>query len=109
MSHRAEKVPPVSTIRTDRSDGLWPTVVVDEHDEALGPAYSSPRSVREAVETGRGVYEENSDIVAGSGDVLYFALVKSVAAGVRMDDIEKVLDRREGAVTRRPRMVKEEN
>lgn len=93
------------------TDNTW----ADESSSRKGttridnPHRSVRRAVADPVETGRGVYEENSDIVAGSGDVLYFALVKSVAAGVRMDDIEKVLDRREGAVTRRPRTVKEEN
>lgn len=193
---------------SDRPDGFWPTVVVDEHDVALGLAYSSLGSLRQAVETGRGVYEsrgrgrwvkgessgsvqelidvsvdcdrdalrfrvrqtgpfcherirtcwgedrglarlarrlldigenrppgsntgrllddpalldaklreemaelleEDSDIVSETADVLYFALVKSVAAGVRMEDIERVLDRRERTVTRRPLTAKEAN
>ena len=193
---------------TDRPDGLWPTVVVDEHDKALGLVYSGLGSLRQALETGRGVYEsrsrgrwvkgensgavqelievtvdcdrdtlrfrvrqtgsfchegtwtcwgedrgvarldrrlraiaeemptgsntarllenpglldaklreevtelleENSDIVSETADVLYFALVKSVAAGIRMEDIERVLDRRERAVTRRPMTAKEAN
>ncbi|MBI1825064.1 MAG: phosphoribosyl-ATP diphosphatase [Planctomycetes bacterium] len=44
-------------LTTDRPDGLWPTVVVDEMGVALGWAYSSPRSLKRAVETRRGVYE----------------------------------------------------
>jgi len=39
--------------------------------------------------------DKSSDIVTETADVLYFALVKSVAAGVRMQDFERVLDRRE--------------
>jgi phosphoribosyl-ATP pyrophosphohydrolase len=41
---------------SDRPDGLWPTVVVDEQERALGLAYSDIESVREAVRTRRGVY-----------------------------------------------------
>jgi len=41
---------------SDRPDGLWPTVVVDEHGIALGLAYSDAASVLEAVSTRTGVY-----------------------------------------------------
>ena len=41
---------------SDRPDGLWPTVVVDEHQRALGFCYSNLASVQEALETGKGVY-----------------------------------------------------
>ena len=41
---------------SDRPDGLWPTVVCDEHGVALGLCYSDAESLREAVRTGRGVY-----------------------------------------------------
>ncbi len=41
---------------SDRADGLWPTVVVDELGVALGLAYSSAESVREAVRRRQGVY-----------------------------------------------------
>jgi phosphoribosyl-ATP pyrophosphohydrolase len=41
---------------SDRPDGLWPTVVTDERGIALGLAYSSLESLREAVRTRRGVY-----------------------------------------------------
>ncbi len=47
-------------LTSDRADGLWPTVVVDEHGVALGLAYSSADSVRQAVETQRGVYHSRS-------------------------------------------------
>lgn len=43
-------------LKSDRPDGLWPTVVVDEAGVALGLAYSSLESLREAVGSGRGVY-----------------------------------------------------
>lgn len=41
---------------SDRPDGLWPTVVVDERGRVLGLCYSSAESVREAVRSGAGVY-----------------------------------------------------
>ena len=43
-------------LRSDRPDGLWPTVVADELGRVLGLVYSNAQSVREAVATGRGVY-----------------------------------------------------
>lgn len=43
-------------LRSDRPDGLWPTVVCDELGTALGLAYSSAESLREAMRTRRGVY-----------------------------------------------------
>ena len=47
-------------LKSDREDGLWPTVVTDEHGVALGLAWSSPDSVREAIETRHGVYQSRS-------------------------------------------------
>jgi len=44
-------------LTSDRPDGLLPTVVVDEFGVALGLAYSSRESLREAVRTRRGVYQ----------------------------------------------------
>jgi phosphoribosyl-AMP cyclohydrolase / phosphoribosyl-ATP pyrophosphohydrolase len=41
---------------SDREDGLWPTVVVDERGVALGLVYSNAQSVRAAVREQRGVY-----------------------------------------------------
>jgi phosphoribosyl-ATP pyrophosphohydrolase/phosphoribosyl-AMP cyclohydrolase len=191
---------------SDRTDGLWPTVIVDEHDVALGLAYSSLESLQQALETGQGVYhsrrrgiwvkgessgatqelidvsadcdrdtlrfrvrqhgsfchldtrtcwgedhglsrlerrlrslatdrpigsntvrllddpslldakilEEAAELTANDADVapeaadlVYFALVKSVAAGVTVEDIERILDHRERKVTRRPINAKE--
>lgn len=47
-------------LRTDRPDGLWPTVVCDERGGALGLAYSNADSLREAVRTRTGVYWSRS-------------------------------------------------
>lgn len=47
-------------LRSDRPDGLWPTVVVDELGTALGLAYSSAQSLREAVRSRRGVYHSRA-------------------------------------------------
>lgn len=46
----------VAPLRSDRPDGLWPTVVSDERGVTLGLAYSNRESVAKAVETRRGVY-----------------------------------------------------
>jgi len=46
----------VASMRSDREDGLWATVVVDELGRALGQCWSNAESVREAVASGRGVY-----------------------------------------------------
>ena len=45
---------------SDRPDGLWPTVVVDELGIALGLAWSDGESLSEAVRCGRGVYHSRS-------------------------------------------------
>jgi phosphoribosyl-AMP cyclohydrolase / phosphoribosyl-ATP pyrophosphohydrolase len=45
---------------SDRADGLWPTVVVDERGVALGLAYSDLESLRAALEQGRGVYHSRT-------------------------------------------------
>lgn len=47
-------------LRSDRDDGLLPTIVADEHGSALGLVYSSLESIREAIRTGRGVYHSRS-------------------------------------------------
>ena len=44
-------------LTSDRPDGLWPTVVVDEHGVALGLAWSNRESLREAVRMRQGVYQ----------------------------------------------------
>lgn len=45
---------------SDRPDGLWPTIVVDEFDRALGLCYSNQQSLTAALETQRGVYWSRS-------------------------------------------------
>ncbi len=47
-------------LRSDRPDGLWPTVIVDETGVALGLAYSNIESLREAIRTRRGVYHSRT-------------------------------------------------
>jgi phosphoribosyl-ATP pyrophosphohydrolase/phosphoribosyl-AMP cyclohydrolase len=193
-------------LRSDRPDGLWPTVVTDERGVALGLVYSSSESLRQAIATRRGVYQSRSrgiwvkgetsgstqellrvsadcdadalrftvrqsggfchrgtrtcwgedrglgrldrrikeiardrpagsntvkllddpslldaklreemgelvakaaDTAAESADVIYFTLVKSVAAGSGIEDIERILDLRERRVTRRQMIFKE--
>ena len=44
-------------LRSDRPDGLWPTVVQDADGTLLGQCYSSQRSLAAAIDSGRGVYE----------------------------------------------------
>ena len=45
---------------SDRPDGLWPTVVCDEHGVALGLVYSSAASLAAAVDERRGIYWSRS-------------------------------------------------
>ncbi|MFG0305656.1 MAG: phosphoribosyl-ATP diphosphatase [Phycisphaerales bacterium JB040] len=47
-------------LASDRPDGLWPTVVVDELGVCLGLVYSNLRSVHASLESGRGVYWSRS-------------------------------------------------
>lgn len=47
-------------LNSDRDDQLWPTVVVDENNEALGLAYSNLESLSRAIESGQGVYHSRS-------------------------------------------------
>lgn len=47
-------------LRSDRPDGLFPTVVCDENGVALGLAYSSGDSLRAAIDSRRGVYWSRS-------------------------------------------------
>ena len=47
----------IATIQSDRPDGLYPTVVVNEHNQCLGLVYSSENSIEEALRQGRGVYK----------------------------------------------------
>lgn len=47
-------------LTSDRPDGLWPTVITDERGIALGLAWSSRESLREAVKQKRGIYFSRS-------------------------------------------------
>jgi phosphoribosyl-ATP pyrophosphohydrolase len=47
-------------LSSDRPDGLWPTVVVDQTGAALGMVYSSPESLSRAIEERRGVYQSRT-------------------------------------------------
>ena len=47
-------------LTSDRSDGLWPTVVCDEHGVALGLVYSSAESLGAAIDERRGIYHSRS-------------------------------------------------
>lgn len=47
-------------LQSDRADGLWPTVVVDENGAALGLAWSSRESLQSAITSRRGVYHSRS-------------------------------------------------
>jgi phosphoribosyl-ATP pyrophosphohydrolase len=49
-----------AVMRSDRADGLWPTVVVDERGAALGMAFSDAESLRTAIEAKRGAYHSRS-------------------------------------------------
>lgn len=46
----------VALLKTDRPDGLFTTMVVDEAQVGLGVCYSNAESVREAIRTRSGVY-----------------------------------------------------
>lgn len=52
--HEADTL--IEMLRSDRPDGLWPTVVTDRHGVALGMAYSDAESLRVALERGVGAY-----------------------------------------------------
>ncbi len=48
------------SLKSDRNDGLWPTVIVDEQGVALGLAYSNIESLRAAVNGRCGAYHSRS-------------------------------------------------
>jgi len=47
-------------MKSDRPDGLWPTIVADPYGRALGLAYSNTDSLRAAIEQRCGVYYSRS-------------------------------------------------
>eukprot|EP01123_Difflugia_compressa_P003765 TRINITY_DN15071_c0_g1_i1.p1 TRINITY_DN15071_c0_g1~~TRINITY_DN15071_c0_g1_i1.p1 ORF type:complete len:1461 (+),score=305.36 TRINITY_DN15071_c0_g1_i1:570-4385(+) len=57
-----------STLVSDRQDGLFPTVVVDEQGVALGMVYSSKESVCEAIKQKRGIYHSRTRGLWPKGD-----------------------------------------
>jgi phosphoribosyl-AMP cyclohydrolase / phosphoribosyl-ATP pyrophosphohydrolase len=63
-------------LRSDRPDGLWPTVVVDERGVALGLCYSDLASLRAALDQGQGAYHSRSrglwvkGVTSGAGQEL---------------------------------------
>ncbi|MCB9536923.1 MAG: phosphoribosyl-ATP diphosphatase [Myxococcales bacterium] len=56
--HLADAI--AAPLRSDRPDGLWPTVICDPHGVALGLAYSDAESLRVAVDRGVGAYHSRS-------------------------------------------------
>ncbi|KAI8846172.1 histidinol dehydrogenase-domain-containing protein [Chytridium lagenaria] len=81
---------------TDRTDGLFPTVVVDEQRVSLGLAYSSVKSLMETVRTGQGVYQSRSR------GLWYKGLTSGATQAVRKirfdcdkDTLEFVVDQKE--------------
>ena len=53
---------------SDRTDGLWPTVVEDTDGRLLGLAWSSPESLRAAIDERRGIYRSRSRGLWRKGD-----------------------------------------
>ncbi|KAL8675159.1 MAG: hypothetical protein Q9168_000412 [Polycauliona sp. 1 TL-2023] len=49
-----------SLLKTDRPDGLYPTVVSNERGVCLGLVYSSEESIHKAIQSGAGVYYSRS-------------------------------------------------
>jgi phosphoribosyl-ATP pyrophosphohydrolase len=54
---------------SDRPDGLWPTLVVDESGTALGLVYSNTESLRRAIEERRGIYQSRTRGVWVKGEI----------------------------------------
>lgn len=50
----------INAIRSDRPDGLFATIVSDEHGICLGLVYSNEKSIETALKLGRGVYHSRS-------------------------------------------------
>ncbi|KAI8097214.1 histidinol dehydrogenase-domain-containing protein [Halteromyces radiatus] len=50
----------MASATTDRPDGLYATLVVDELNNALGLVYSSKQSVAESIRTGQGVFQSRA-------------------------------------------------
>ncbi len=50
----------VASLRSDRADGLWPTVVTNRRGQSLGLAYSNEASLTATIETGEAHYWSRS-------------------------------------------------
>jgi phosphoribosyl-ATP pyrophosphohydrolase/phosphoribosyl-AMP cyclohydrolase/histidinol dehydrogenase len=50
----------IAKLKSDRPDGMWPTVICDQLGIALGLAYSNEASLRHAIETRNGTYWSRS-------------------------------------------------
>jgi phosphoribosyl-ATP pyrophosphohydrolase/phosphoribosyl-AMP cyclohydrolase/histidinol dehydrogenase len=61
--------------------------------------------VEEALELAEA--EDHDDVAGEAADLMYFLMVRCVAAGVSLKDVEKKLDYRSLKVTRRPGNAKE--
>jgi phosphoribosyl-AMP cyclohydrolase / phosphoribosyl-ATP pyrophosphohydrolase len=86
-----------ATMITDRPDGLWPTVVVDEFGTALGQVYSSAESLNRAIEERRGIYHSRSRGVWVKGETSG-ATQELLTVGVDCDrDSLRFAVRQEGA------------
>lgn len=57
------------SLQSDRADGLWPTVVVDESGLALGLCYSNRESLTCAIEEQRGIYWSRSRGLWRKGEI----------------------------------------
>ncbi|KZF22075.1 tri-functional histidine biosynthesis protein [Xylona heveae TC161] len=58
----------LANAKSDRPDGLFTTLVVDERGVALGLVYSSQESLAESLKTGRGVYQSRKRGLWYKGD-----------------------------------------
>ncbi|OWB75412.1 hypothetical protein B5S31_g5306 [[Candida] boidinii] len=47
----------LASLKTDREDGLYTTIVTDNYNQTLGLVYSSKKSISEALKTKTGVYQ----------------------------------------------------
>jgi phosphoribosyl-ATP pyrophosphohydrolase len=69
-------------LHSDRSDGLWPTVVCNEHGVALGLAWSDRESLAAALDQRRGIYHSRARSL----------WVKGGSSGARQDLLAVALD-----------------
>jgi phosphoribosyl-ATP pyrophosphohydrolase/phosphoribosyl-AMP cyclohydrolase len=75
-----------ASLRSPPPEGLWPTVVCDEHGVALGLCYSNAASVREALRVRRGIYASRHDgrlVTHGDGGANWQDLLRVEADAAR--------------------------